>query len=168
MSNTVTVNGLWKGGGRTRKLCDKPFSHPPLLPGPTTLPTSRRVYLKRMLCARSCSALSQPQLYRFKSLAPELFVYRPHSIDCIAKSKSVGWSRVHTAHAGTLVISCFLCSRLSSSGTEFNNTKKKATWVAVSFTVKLTAPCPRLLDSEHGLSFTQLCEVGVPSWFVAL
>lgn len=118
---------------------------PPLLPGPTTLTTSRRVSLKRMLCARSCSALSQPQLYHFKSLAPELLVYKLHSIDCMAKSKSAGWSKVHTAHTGTLVITLgntrYAFSAQGCHLVALNSTMlvKRCTSVALTLIVKLTA-----------------------------
>lgn len=44
-------------------------------------------HFQRMLCGQSEPALSQLQLYRFKSLALELFVYRLCSIDYTAKIK---------------------------------------------------------------------------------
>lgn len=58
--------------------------------------------LKRMLCVQSCPALSQPQLYHFKSLATELFVYKLHSPDCMTNSLHVGIQQ--SAHAGTSAI----------------------------------------------------------------
>lgn len=43
-------------------------------------------HFQRRVCGRSEPALSQPQLYHFKSLALELFVYRLH-IDYMAEIK---------------------------------------------------------------------------------
>lgn len=104
-------------------------------------------HFQRMLCGRSESALSQPRLYHFKSLALELFVYRLHNIDYTTKIKD--WRLKYGTHSSNRNSAYrFLCSRLSSSGSDFNSAqrlkKKRCACVAVSITAVSNPPLPHL------------------------
>lgn len=82
---------------------------PPLLPGPTNPHHFQASTLKRMLCIPNCSALSQPQLHHFKSLATELFIYGPRSTDCTAKPfvRRNSAQRARTTFFGCCLIAFF-------------------------------------------------------------
>lgn len=114
-----------------------------------------------MLCIPNCSALSQPQLYHFKSLATELFIYGPCSTDCTAKPFVRRNSAQRAFYLLWLLLNCFLCSRVSSSGlkrngsTEQMQTTKKQTTTKKKIQTADSPPAPRVVFVP-GSSFTQL------------
>lgn len=119
-------------------------------------------HFQKMLCGRSEPALSQPQLYHFKSLALELFVYRLRSIDYTAKIKD--WRLKY----GTHKLKRELCFSLwgdafSAQGCHLVvlRLKKKKQMMHLCCCihhcgVKRSPSSSPPLDSEVGLSFTQL------------
>lgn len=160
--------------GREWKLCDKPFSHPLYFRGQQPSPLLEDAVWSERACTFSAAALS---LQKFSPWTVCLQAVQ-HWLYCTNQSlEAEVWN---TQLKQELCLSLwgdgFLCSRLSSSGSDFNSaqrltttTKKRCTCVSVSITEVSNAPLPHLpLEAEVGLSFTQLWEVGVRLWFVAL
>lgn len=174
-SAVVADSELWKGERRTRKLCDKTFSHPLYFLGrqPSSLPCDclkEDVMCSELLCTFSTTALSlqTPLNCLFTSCRPLI----------VQKTVCILEYSTYITHRNCGHRFHFLCSRLSSSGTMFSQCEKENTqdvlypWLQNNG-VSLITRCypPAFLPlvfwgflcffSEHGLSFTQLCEMGL-------
>lgn len=165
--------GLWIGGaGGGWKLCDKPFSHPLYFRGQQPSPLPEDAVWSERACAFSAAALS------LQKFSPWTVCLQPaeHWLHC--KNQRLEAERWNTRLKQELCLSQrrwrFLCSRLSSSGSDFNTAQrlKKKKHALVLLYPSLQCQTLRFLisplDSGVGLSFTRLWEVGVRLWFVAL
>ncbi len=103
-SNMVIVIGPWIGERRMREVVWQAVQSPLLLPGPTTLTTSRRVSLKRMLCSELLCTFSTTAL-SLQKLSPWTVCLQAAQHWLYGNSLSVGWSTtVHTDHTGILAV----------------------------------------------------------------
>lgn len=137
--------------GREWKLCDKPFSHPLYFRGQQPSPLLEDAVWSERACTFSATALS---LQKFSPWTVCLQAVQ-HWLYCTNQSlEAEVWN---TQLKQELCLSLwgdgFLCSRLSSSGSDFNSaqrltttttTKKRCTCVSVSITEVSNAPLPHL------------------------
>lgn len=139
--------GLWIGEGRGWKLCDKPFSHPLYFRGQQPSPLPEDAVWSERACTFSAAALS---LQKFSPWTVCLQAAQ-HWLYC--KNQRLEAEVWNTQLKQDLCLSLwgwrFLCSRLSSSGSDFNSAqrlkeKNRCTCVAVSITGVSNAPLPHL------------------------